>query len=495
VTDPGPPDPAREPATPAARDPGDRTAPRRLEGDFQRVHPLSPLMRVGVLLMVAVLATWRQMLEEFEPLAALTMLVAFVVVGGTYGVLSWWFTRFRIDAEELRVDSGVLLRRSRRIRIERLQGVDVVQPLLARLFGMAELRFEVAGGSGTEAPLAYLPLAEAHRLRGVLLQRARHSAQAGPADASSTTEPPTPATEPSAFRGPSGHPPPAGRSVPAAGPPVADERVFARVDPTWLVVGTLLSGEFIGSVLLAVVALVASSVSGEAAGLALFVPAVVGAGSVLVRGIVRQWGFVLSDTAQGWRLRSGLFDLRSQTVPLDRVQGIAVLEPLLWRPLGWVKVQVDVAGYYGSSAASGGPSASTLLPVAPRPLASAVLTRLLEGGTGADVPLVGAPAPARLLRPVGWRRLGVGTDGDLVVTTRGWVKRRTDIVPHRKIQSLRVQQGPVQRRLGLFTVVFQTTPGPVDAVGLHRPLAEIREWTSEEMERAAQARARSATRK
>jgi putative membrane protein len=489
------PDPAREPATatPPAQPPEPSGGPGepRLEDGFQRVHPISPLLRAGVLVVVAVLAGWRQMLDEFDPLSALTMLVGFVVVGGTYGALSWWFTRFRIGEEELRIDSGVLLRRSRRIRIERLQGVDVVQPLLARLFAMAELRFEVAGGSGTEAPLAYLPLTEAHRLRELLLERARHERSAGSTDPTAESTPDSTAGSPvgQATSAPASaadvHPRPPGPVAPAP------ERVLARVEPTWLVVGTLLSGEFIGSVLFAVAALVASSVSGEIAGLALFLPAVVSAGSVLVRGIIRQWGFVLTDTGQGWRLRSGLFDLRSQTVPLDRVQGIAMLEPLLWRRLGWVKVQVDVAGYYGTTGASGGPSASTLLPVAPRWLASAVLARLLEGGTGSDVPLHGAPPQARFLRPVGWRRLRVGTDDDLVVTTRGWVKRRTDIVPHRKIQSVRVQQGPLQRRLGLFTVMFQTTPGPVEAMGLHRPAGELRAWAGEEMGRAARARARS----
>ncbi|HEX2174540.1 MAG TPA: PH domain-containing protein, partial [Nocardioidaceae bacterium] len=116
-----------------------------MDRDFQRVHPVSPLLRVGVFIVAGVIATWRQIIEDFEPWVVLLTVVGFVVVGVVYGVLAWWFTRFRIDAEELRIDSGVVLRRSRRISIERLQGVDVVQPLLARLFGMAELRFEVAG--------------------------------------------------------------------------------------------------------------------------------------------------------------------------------------------------------------------------------------------------------------------------------------------------------------------------------------------------------------
>lgn len=448
-----------------------------LDRDFQRVHPVSPLLRVGVFIVAGVVATWRQIVEEFEPWVVLLSVIGFVVVGLAYGVLAWWFTRFRIDAEELRIDSGVVLRRSRRISIERLQAVDVVQPLLARLFGMAELRFEVAGGSRTEAPLAYLRLDEAHRLRGVLLERET------PARAPETGAHPAPA----GTDAPPGWPPgPPG--APPQHPQPRPEYLIARVEPSWLVVGTLLSTEFVGSVVFAVLAVIASVVSGEIAGLALVFPALLGAGSVLVRGVISQWGFVLTDTGRGWRLRSGLFDLRSQTVPLDRVQGIALVEPLLWRRLGWVKVQVDVAGYSGSSS-QGQPSTSTLLPVAPRPLALAVLARLVPGGPATDVPQRPAPRLARFLRPVGWRYLGVGAAEEVVVTTQGWVKRRTDIVPHHKTQSVRVRQGPLQRRLGLVDVRFQTTPGPVDAIARHRPAHELPEWVTGQLERGARARA------
>jgi putative membrane protein len=292
---------------------------------------------------------------------------------------------------------------------------------------------------------------------------------------------------------PPGHAPtgsPAGVPGVAAHAPAAPpyEREIARVDPGWLVVGTLLSTEFIASLVVAFLAVVMSVLFGEIAGLALVFPAVLGAGSVLVRGIVQQWGFVLSDVGRGWRLRSGLFDLRSQTVPLDRVQGIVLVEPLLWRPLGWVKVQVDVAGYAGTNAPNGGPSTSTLLPVAPRPLALAVLARLVPGSHPTDVPQRPAPRQARWFRPVGWRYLGVGHADDVVVTTRGWVKRRTDIVPHHKTQSIRVRQGLLQRRLRVVDVTFQTTPGPVDAVAKHRPLEEIPEWVNDQLERAANAR-------
>jgi putative membrane protein len=465
--------------------PSDQGSIEPAEREFQRVHPISPFLRVGIFIVAGILAMWRQVFEDLDVGLLLLSVLTFVVIGFVYGVLTWWFTRFRIDAEELRIDSGVLLRRSRRVSIARLQGVDVVQPLLARLFGMAELRFEVAGGSGTEAPLAYLRLDEAHRLRGVLLDRAT-DVDTAVATGAVGSAPARPTAEPTA--GPV-HGPVHGPMAGAPGAAATREYEIARVDPTWLVVGTLLSSEFLGSVAFAGLALMATVLSGEVAGLALAFPAVVGAASVLVRGIVNQWGFVLSDTGRGWRLRSGLFNLRSQTVPVDRVQGVALVEPLLWRRLGWVRVQVDVAGYYGTSGQGGAPSASTLLPVAPRGLALGVLARLLPVGAVTDVPQRPVPRSVRWFRPVGWRYLGVGSADDVVVTTRGWVKRRTDIVPHHKVQSIRVSQGPLQRRLGLLDVVFQTTPGPVDAVAKHRPAGEVREWVRDQLEVAARARA------
>jgi putative membrane protein len=88
------------------------------------------------------------------------------LAGLAAGAASWWFTRFRIGGDELRIDSGVLVRRSRRIRLDRIQAVELQQPFLARIVGMAALGIETAGGSGTEATLAYLSLARARSCAG-----------------------------------------------------------------------------------------------------------------------------------------------------------------------------------------------------------------------------------------------------------------------------------------------------------------------------------------
>jgi putative membrane protein len=65
-------------------------------------------------------------------------------------------------------------------------------------------------------------------------------------------------------------------------------------------------------------------------------------------------------------------------------------------------------------------------------------------------------------------------DDDLVVSRRGVLSRRTHVVPHARVQSLQVHQGPVQRRLGLADLRVDSPPGPVSVLARHRDAHEAR---------------------
>jgi len=90
-------------------------------------------------------------------------------VGIAFGFLTWWFTRYLIDGTELRITSGILQKSSRRIPYERIQSVDIAEPFLARVIGLAELRIEMAGGKDSRSTLRFIPLEDARRLRRLLL--------------------------------------------------------------------------------------------------------------------------------------------------------------------------------------------------------------------------------------------------------------------------------------------------------------------------------------
>jgi putative membrane protein len=235
------------------------------------------------------------------------------------------------------------------------------------------------------------------------------------------------------------------------------------------------------------IAIVVATGSGQVviAGMSGFIPGLFAVGAALWYQLGRNFGFTLAESPDGFRIRKGLLDTRSQTVPPGRIQGVALRQPLLWRTKGWVKVDVDVAGYAGSSSS---PQTSTLLPVATYQEAISVLRQVLPGADPASVALERAPRRAAWLRPIGWFRLAYGADDRVVVAREGVFYRTLMIVPHAKTQSVRLTQGPIQRRLKLASVAVDTTPGPVDAVIRHRPELQAREILEAQARRARLAR-------
>jgi putative membrane protein len=152
--------------------PADGLRPDATADGLRHLHPLTPFLRGWAALLALVAIFGRDTLRELD-LRQLAIGAAVLVPGVLgYGWLAWRSTRYGIVDGDLRHEQGILFRRSRRIRLDRLQSVDVVRPLVARALGLAELRLEVAGGSSPEAPLAYLSDGEARRLRAELLARA-----------------------------------------------------------------------------------------------------------------------------------------------------------------------------------------------------------------------------------------------------------------------------------------------------------------------------------
>ncbi len=339
------------------------------EGRLQRVHPLSPLLRGGIVLVALLLAAGRQLLEGGGSLDwPIWVVLPVVLAVFGWGLLSWWFTWFRLGPVTLRIESGILFRRSRRIRLDRVQAVEVQQPFLARLFGMAELQIETAGGE-TEASLAFLTHAHALDLRGELLERAGGRVQTG-AEAAA----------------------PEGQAVP--------DEVLHRVAPGLLLVSQLARTGVLLAVVGSAVGLAMSTALGQPLGLALLVPMGLGLANAVGGGFVAQYDFMLTRTSRGLGVRAGLFGVRSQSVPIDRVQGVVVVEPIVWRWLGWCEVRVTVAGVR----ARGEDEArytSTLVPVIDRDAGARLAVEALgRGGPGATT-LHAAPRRARWLEPAG----------------------------------------------------------------------------------------------
>jgi putative membrane protein len=434
------------------------------ERPFKRLSPLTPVVRSFIVVVAVLVSTWDDILRgDLGPIAWL--LVGLLVAGGVYGTASWLRTKYWIESDELRVDTGVVSRQSRRIRVDRLQGIDISQPFVARLFGLAELKMDVAGGGAREGSLAFLPLREAQDLRATLLQRrdeVRSGTAAGSADGVDQT----------------------------AGAP-APERHVATLDLGTLVVSLLLSAESFAFLIAALFFAALFAVVGNLGGVAV-VPVLGGFALTQFRRLSAYYGFTVSETPAGLQIRRGLFERDATTITLARVQGVVIGEPVLWRRFGWAKLDVALAGYASSSDSDGKPSSSTVMPVAPRPLVIALARRLLaEAGSPDpdDVLLTPPPERSRWVAPVRRRFMSAGGGDGLVVSREGLVNRRTHVVPHARVQSLQLHQGPWQRRLGLADLQVDSPPGPVKVRARHRDAGEARALLERENEVARRARA------
>ncbi|GAA2430731.1 PH domain-containing protein [Streptomyces macrosporus] len=390
--------------------------PKRPEG--RRLHPVTPWRRawapVAALLAFAVQdpERTRQGVENLSTGWLLAGLAVLLPVAAAYGFLSWWTTSYLVTDTELRIRTGLLFRRVAHIRLDRLQAIDVGRPLLARIVGVAKLKLDVVG-TDKKDELAFLAEREAVALRAELLARAAGMAP---------------------------------EAAPDAGE--APARELVRVDTRMLVVSLLLLGTTWGVLVPAVVVPVlvwwASGALWPA--LAVAVPLFGGVWQSSLGRFLTEFDWVVAESPDGVRLDHGLLDRAHATVPPGRVQAVRIVEPWLWRRRGWVRVELDVA--------AGGNEGGVLLPVATREVAHGVLGRILPGVDPAEATasLVPVPRRARWVVPLWWRGYGHGVTESVFASRRGLLCRRLSLVPHAKVQSVRLSQGPWERVHGLANV-------------------------------------------
>jgi putative membrane protein len=99
----------------------------------------------------------------------LLALIAFMTIGI---FLFWRRFEFRVGANEIRIDSGILSRTHRSIPFDRVQDVDITQGPIARVLGLARVKFETgASGGEEEGVLQAILLERAEQLRELVRSR------------------------------------------------------------------------------------------------------------------------------------------------------------------------------------------------------------------------------------------------------------------------------------------------------------------------------------
>lgn len=416
-------------------------------------------------------------------LGALPVIGVILIASLVLRWLSWQRFRYFVGADDIRIERGLISRAARSVPFDRIADVSIEQPALARILGLAVVRFETGGGKGEEAELRYVSEADAARLRETV--RARKAGVEARSEAAGE-----PAEEPAA------------------------QLLFAMDLPRLLTLGVYSFSLVIFAVLLglaqqldfllpfdwddaaawigaaeerglAVTQLDRSTqLLGALAALAALV--LLGLGSGIVRTLLADWGFRLERTAKGLRRRRGLLTLSDVTLPVERVQAVVIGTGAVRAQRGWHDLRlVSLASESAKeSHHMVAPLAqlAELWPIVAEvrlnpPAPDLAFTRphhgpWLDKAVIASIPLLAGAAVAAVngistawllaLPPLAfaararlsWRRTGRAVDADQLYARQGWWNRALTIAHQRNVQSVTLSRGPLERLRGLATVHF-----------------------------------------
>jgi len=401
------------------------------------------------------------------------VLLAALVIGVPLAVLSWRRFSYHVGDGRLELRSGVLNRSVRTIPLERVRGVDVSQPFLHRLLGLARVEVEAAAGGASKSAELSLPaisLAEAERLREALLGSARLDEGE-----------------------------------------VEEAKPLYRATPVMLALGGITSMRYLlaPAALVGVVFNLADDRPGglveRATDAALeraptdpvAIAALVVGGVVIVLlaaaggSLLVDWNFTLADEGERLTAVRGLLTRRVVSLDRERIRGVEVGDTPVRRALRLVTVTAIAAGLRGRT---GGTTLAPVLPAseaatlvgavdppAPDPLASLVPHPLaarrrrviralalplvvLGVAVGLRVPWAIAAAVLLVILAVPlaldrYRQLGHHLDTRRVALREGSLRRRWSELDPQSAVSFDLRSSPGQRRAGLCTLTVHLGQG------------------------------------
>ena len=521
-------------AVPAAAPPPEVAA--LTDGEWHRLHPATPLLKGGTALVVALgvivynardwvvqlvagMVSGRRGGDDGDPFGYVVdhgllgwVLLGLVVVVGVLSAffwLAWRMNTFRVTDDTVEVRSGIVFRTNRRARLDRVQGIAVQRPVLARLVGAAKLEVSQAGDDANVS-LAYLRSSSADDLRREILRRASGAQRSEGVSLAKPGE---------ARHGFVGLVEQRAAEFLAEGadPEEALPGSVVRVPLGRLVGSVLLSGSTVFIVAAVVAVVVSVRLTGEWFLLFALLPAVIGSSGYYVGRISKSLRYSIAGTRDGVRIGYGLFSTTNETLPPGRIHSVSVSQPLLWRPKGWWQISINRASRSSASASQSGQQGnSVLLPVGDeadvRRVLALVLPELvglaaaeaeeLPGASGPGLPegaaavdvvdelhdaadghashtlrlvedgltsrgseggFTTSPRRAAVLRWFSWRRNGFRSAPGALLLRTGAIWRQLVIVPLPRVQSVGLHQGPLLRRLRLASVHLHTVSGPITA--------------------------------
>ena len=436
-----------------------------------------------------------------------------ILVGGS---VDWWFTRYSLDDLAIHRRSGFLFKKNRTIRLESVQSVDISRPLVTRLLGLSELRFEVADGSSEALHIKYVSARKAEVLRrtamasinllrseaagrpvDVLPGSMQISAERMP-DADQMHQPfeasygapmqdgtQQDGTQQSAPQQPAASRRGARMPMPVAADP-SQPPIF-RISNVRLIASFMLEHLvwLVPAVALMVGAAVFAAIMAGESPFLIFMAMLPGTFAPMVGYVVALWtrfdgaaNFKITPSGQGGvTLRYGFTGTHTQNVMVERIQALAVEQSILWRAFGWYRIKMTIAGIgIEKNDNQKLVTRNVALPVGNKQETLMVLRLLLpaldeaqaqvlldtaDGSLKSQKPQVPAmivtPSSARWMDPLTWKRNGVTTvgytAGSVQATTRiDSDAARSSVGEHTRGDLLLIRGGYFIRTLSIVPV-------------------------------------------
>lgn len=397
------------------------------------------------------------------------LVVGWFVIAIGYQLIYYQRFDYELTEDTLDIASGVVSRRQREIPIRRVQNVDISRNVVQRVLGLSRIDLETAGGSSTEASLRYVSTEEAQRLQSEIARLKRGETE-GEETPESTAERELFAITP--------------KELGLLGVIGIDLRLLGFVTVILPVVFPSVQRRFGDPFQDPLLALATTAPL-----VALAIVAVTAAISGVI-AVTNYYDFHLSRRGDELLYERGLLQRFSGSIPLEKVQTLAVSENVIARRLGYASLAVETAGY-----APGDAGSQSAIPLADRArvlslaqsveafddlaferppkrareryvVRYAIVVALFVGiayavdrWTGLTFTwyaIAGLLAVVPIAAHLKWRNLGYDVQDGYVVLQEGFWTRTITVVPYYRVQTVVDSQSIFQRRRRLATLVVDT---------------------------------------
>jgi putative membrane protein len=442
----------------------------------QRMHPLAALLTalramkdlIVPLLIFIVTRGFNQSGNDTELYWRFGPGVLIIVGSIIYGVFYWLRYSYDIEDGQFKIERGVFVQKKQFIPLERIQSIDLTEGVLHRMFGLARVQIQTAGGKKPEAILTAVTRLEANRLQALLRVPVIVKEQQPYITEELVVQADKKKEHSRTYRLSTGKLILAGMTTGSLG--VALTLMFAVMSQLDEIIPNVY-GKIWDSMNLAVVPFLIAVIIMIAWVLA------------VAASILKFANFSLTRTGEELYIERGLLERRKVTLQIKRIQAIRIVEEIWWQPFRLAAVHVESVGYGNQKGES-----TLLMPllnkqdieaflqeIAPRFTQSldngiVPLTSKAKWGYVMPAPLFIAGLSAGLGSYWAWGWLGLLLSGaaclmglwrfndggwrvrdDMLLLRYRLISRTTVLVQRGRVQSCDIFDNPWQRRKGLST--------------------------------------------